>query len=99
MDLPSAIVNPGTTTIVDHALQTNAGNTVTVSVSCVPLAYGRGALQPRGDYDLCTVRKYRKTGMVTLTTYGQPTTVTVKLRASAIDGYAAYKKTKVYSSR
>ena len=97
--LPSEIANPGTTTIVDGPIETNAGNTVTVTVTCAPLVYGRTGLSPRGDYELCTVRTYRKTGVVTLTTYGHPTLVTVKLKAPATDGYAAYKKSKAYSSR
>ena len=98
VDLPTTIDNPGTTTIVDRPIITNAGQTAKVTVTCAPLVYGR-ALVPGGDYELCTVKKYRKTGVVTLTTYGHPTLVTVKLKAPATDGYAAYKKSKTYDSR
>ena len=97
MDLPTTINNPGTTTIVDEPITTNAGQTVTTTVTCAPLVYGRTYVVPRGTYELCTVRKYRKSGVVTVTTYGNPLQLTVKLKAPAVDGYSAYKRTKIYA--
>ena len=99
VELPQTIDNPGTTTIIDEPIVTNGGQTVTVTVTCVPLVYGRGAAVPRGSYELCTVRKYRKSGVVTVTTYGNPLQLTVTLKAPAIEGYTAYKRTKVYAVR
>ena len=70
-----------------------------MTVTCAPLVYGRAQVLPRGDYELCTVRKYRKSGVVTVTTYGNPLQLTVTLKAPAIEGYTAYKRTKVYAVR
>jgi hypothetical protein len=55
-------------------------------------------VSPRGDYELCTVRKYAKRGKVTVTTYGNPVKVVVNLKAPATDGYTAYAKKKTYYS-
>jgi hypothetical protein len=55
-------------------------------------------VSPRGDYELCTVRKYAKRGRVTVTTYGNPVKVVVNLKAPASDGYTAYKKKRTYFS-
>ena len=85
--------------IVDGPIETNAGKTVTVTVTCKAYALGRASLAPRGDYELCTVRTYAKRGKVTVTTYGNPVKVVVNLRAPAADGYTAYKKKKAYYSR
>lgn len=96
--LPQAIANPGTTVIVDGPIETNAGETVVVTVTCKAYVTGRAVLAPRGDYELCTVRKYVKRGKVTVTTYGNPVKVVVNLKAPATDGYSAYKKKKAYYS-
>ena len=85
--------------MVDGPIETNAGQRVTTTVTCVPLVYGRGAAVPRGSYELCTVRKFRKTGVVTVTTYGNPLQLTVTLKAPAVEGYTAYKRTKIYAVR
>ena len=99
MDLPQQIVNPGTTVIVDGPIETNAGETVRVTVTCTTYTFARASLTPRGDYELCTVRKYAKRGKVTVTTYGNPVKVVVNLKAPATDGYSAYKSKKTcYSS-
>ena len=98
LDLPEAIVNPGTTVIVDGPIETNAGETVTVTVTCKTYSLGRASVAPRGDYELCTVRKYAKRGKVTVTTYGNPVKVVVNLKAPATDGYSAYKNKKTYYS-
>ena len=96
--MPQAIANPGTTVIVDGPIETNAGETVTVTVTCKRYSLGRASLAPRGDYELCTVRKYAKRGKVTVTTYGNPVKVVVNLKAPATDGYSAYQKKKAYYS-
>ena len=98
VDLPAEIENPGTTVVVDGPIETNAGETVTVTVTCKKYSLGRVALAPRGDYELCTVRRYVKRGKVTVTTYGNPVTVVVNLKAPATDGYSAYAKKKTYYS-
>jgi len=99
VDLPDEIVNPGTTVIVERPITTNAGQTATVTVTCAPYSQGRVAVAPRGDYELCTVRKYAKRGKITVTTYGNPVKVAVTLRAPATSGYSAYKAKKTYYSR
>lgn len=85
--------------IVDRPIETNAGQTATVQVTCAAYSAGRAAMAPRGDYELCTVRKYAKRGKVTVTTYGNPVKVAVTLKAPATAGYAAYKAKKTYYSR
>ena len=85
--------------IVDRAVKTNAGQTVKVSVTCRGYSSGRTMAVPRGDYELCTVRTFAKRGKVTLTTYGNPVKVLVKLKAPATEGYSAYTKKKRYYSR
>jgi len=99
VDLPAEIENPGTTVIVDAPIETNAGETVKVTVVCKTYSLARAQLAPRGDYELCTVRKYAKRGRVTVTTYGNPVKVVVNLKAPATDGYTAYSKKKTYYSR
>ena len=84
--------------IVDGPIETNAGQTVKVTVTCRTYSLGRYALTPRGDYELCTVRKQVKRGKVTVTTYGNPVKVIVNLTAPATDDYATYKKKKTYYS-
>jgi hypothetical protein len=96
--LPQVIANPGTTVIVDGPIETNAGETVKVTVKCKTYTRSGDRVTPRGDYELCTVRKYAKRGKVTLTTYGNPVKVVVNLNAPATDGYTAYKKKKTYYS-
>lgn len=98
MDLPDEIANPGTTVIVERPIETNAGQTVTVAVACSAYSPGRARIAPRGDYELCTVRKYTKRGKVTVTTYGNPVKVTVRLKAPAVEGYTSYRKKKAYYS-
>ena len=97
--LPQVIANPGTTVIVEGPIETNAGNTVKVTVTCKTYVRSGDRATPRGDYELCTVRKYAKRGKVTLTTYGNPVKVVVNLNAPATDGYAAYKQVKKYNVR
>lgn len=97
--LPQVIANPGTTVIVEGPIETNAGNTVKVTVKCKTYVRSGDRATPRGDYELCTVRKYAKRGKVTLTTYGNPVKVVVNLNAPATDGYAAYKQVKKYNVR
>ena len=97
LDLPGQVANPGTTRILNGPVRTNAGQTATVQITCTPLVTSRAQLEPRGTYELCTVRKYRKSGVVTVTTYGNPLQLTVSLKAPAIEGYTAYKRTKIYS--
>jgi hypothetical protein len=97
--LPQVIANPGTTVIVEGPIETNAGNTVKVTVKCKTYVRSGDRATPRGDYELCTVRKYAKRGKVTLTTYGNPVKVVVNLNAPATDGYTAYKKKKTYNVR
>ena len=94
--LPSEIAPTGTTVIVQRPIRTNAGQTVKVSVKCQTYSVGRALATPRGDYVLCTVRKYAKRGKITVTMYGNPAKVVVNLRAPATDGYTAYKKKKTY---
>lgn len=84
--------------IVEGPVTTNAGQTVTVTVTCAPYVKGRAAMVPRGDYELCTVRKFAKRGKVTVTTYGNPVKVAVTLRAPATADYTAYKAKKTYYS-
>ena len=79
-----------------RTIKTNAGQTVTVRVTCKPYSLGRATVAPRGDYELCTVRKYSKRGKVTVTTYGNLIKVAVTLKAPAVDGYTAYAKKRVY---
>jgi hypothetical protein len=82
--------------IVDEPIETNAGETVTVTVTCKSYSVGRAIVAPRGDYELCTVRKYAKRGKITVTTYGNPVKVVVNLRAPAVEGFTKYKKKKAY---
>ncbi|MGA0009678.1 MAG: hypothetical protein ACO3ID_02820 [Candidatus Nanopelagicales bacterium] len=96
IDLPEQIAPEGTTVVVDEAIRTNAGQTVRVKVTCKHYSFGRQLIAPRGDYDLCTVRTFAKSGRVTVTTYGRPAKVVVALRAPAIEGYTAYRKNKRY---
>jgi hypothetical protein len=96
--LPDEIVNPGTTVIVKRPIKTNAGKTVRVTVTCKTYSLARAWVLPRGDYELCTVRKYAKRGRVTVTTYGNPVKVVVNLNAPATDGYTAYARKKTYFS-
>lgn len=77
---------------------TNAGQTVTVTVVCKRFALGRTASAPRGDYELCTVRKQVKKGRVTVTTYGNPVKVVVHLKAPSTNGYTAYRQKKAYDA-
>jgi hypothetical protein len=98
VDLPEEIANPGTTVIVERPIETNAGETVKVTVTCKTYSLARADVAPRGDYELCTVRKYAKRGRVTVTTYGNPVKVVVNLPAPATDGYTAYSKKKTYYS-
>ena len=91
-------MNPGTTVIVERSIETNAGETVRVTVNCKTYSLGRASVSPRGDYELCTVRKYAKRGKVTVTTYGNPVKVVVNLKAAATEGYTAYAKKKTYYS-
>ena len=69
-----------------------------VTVTCTTYMLIRASLAPRGDFELCTVRKYAKSGKVTVTTYGNPVKVVVNLKAPATDGYSVYKKQKTYYS-
>ena len=82
---------------MDGPVRTNAGLTAKVTVACRPLFYGK-SIGPRGDLELCTVRNYRKSGVVTVTTYGRPVSVGVKLKAPEVPGYTAYVKKKTYAS-
>lgn len=67
-------------------------------MNCKTYSLGGASVSPRGDYELCTVRKYAKRGRVTVTTYGNPVKVVVSLKAPATEGYTAYAKKKTYYS-
>ena len=70
-----------------------------MAVSCATYSLGRTSAVPRGDYELCTVRKHVKRGRVTVTTYGNPVKVVVTLKAPATSAYTPYRKKQIYYSR
>lgn len=103
--IPEAIAPVGTTVIVEETVTTNAGKDVRVKVTCTKprtrakVSSTRKGVTARNAAKPCKVRERPKSGRVTLTTYGIPTTVTVTLTAKAAkaQGFPAYRYTKKYS--
>lgn len=92
--LPPTLKPDGITLIVNGVHVTTAGERVRVKVDCGPL----GRLGVRGDFRYCRVIK-RSNGRVYVQTFGTPTRVKVTLWAPAADGYAKYKRIKIYRVR
>lgn len=101
--IPEAIAPVGTTVLVEKTVTTSAGKRVRVKVTCTKPKKRSGVKRVvRGDVKPskpCTVKTRPKSGRVTLTTYGIPTTVTLTLAAPAAPakGFAPFRYTKKYS--
>lgn len=77
----------------------NSGATARVKVTCNPLLRDRVVPDPRGDVIYCKVIRKRKSGLVTITTYGIPTLVAVAITAPATGDYAAFRSVRNYRAR
>ncbi len=99
LDLPTSIAGRGTTVVVDRPIVMTSGATARVKVTCDPLLRDRAVPDPRGDVVYCKVIKKRKSGLVTITTYGIPILVDVSVTAPVTGDYAAYRSVKKYRVR
>ena len=99
LDLPTSIAGRGTTVVVDRPIVMTSGATARVKVTCDPLLRDRAVPDPRGDVVYCKVIKKRKSGLVTITTYGIPILVDVTVTAPVTGDYAAYRSVKKYRAR
>ena len=99
LDLPTSIAGSGTTVVVDRPIVMTSGATARVKVTCDPLLRDRAVPDPRGDVVYCKVIKKRKSGLVTITTYGIPILVAVSVTAPVTGDYAAYRSVKKYRVR
>ena len=99
LDLPTSIAGSGTTVVVDRPIVMTSGATARVKVTCDPLLRDRAVPDPRGDVVYCKVIKKRKSGLVTITTYGIPILVDVTVTAPVTGDYAAYRSVKKYRAR
>ena len=97
--MPTSIAGSGTTVVVDRPIVMTSGATARVKVTCDPLLRDRAVPDPRGDVVYCKVIKKRKSGLVTITTYGIPILVDVSVTAPVTGDYAAYRSVKKYRVR
>ncbi|MBK9740356.1 MAG: hypothetical protein IPO93_12780 [Actinobacteria bacterium] len=102
LPLPEVIDPDRPTVVLPGEIGTNAGQKVTVTVTCVPLPIGsraRDTVAPQGDGRYCSVTK-SSNGKVTVTVrYRPPVKVTVVISAPATGKYAAFRYTKTWITR